>query len=140
MISVVAGFALVVGGVLLWHRAAPRLTLLCWLIAGIGIAGWLGGFIDRLGGVIGTRLDTLTAKAIGITITGALVAGLAVWLWFGMRKKGPKAKAPKALPWVALMFASLLPLLGGQLGVVGNTALAEFGATLSGIAAEIVVG
>ena len=138
--AVIAGFALVIGAVLLWHRAAPRAVIGLWLIAGVGIAGWIGGFLDRAGAALATWLNTLSAQLIGVSITGALVAGLGVWLWIGLRKQGPRPRAAGALPWVALGFASLLPLLGGQLGAIGNDAVNQIANSLSTFATELVVG
>lgn len=138
--SYIAAIAAVIAGVLLWHKAAPRFVIVCMLLAGLGIAGWGGQIIAAIGDAAGHAVGNLTAKVFGVSVAGALVVGLAIWLWFGLTKKGPPAKAPKALPWVALAFPALLPLLGGALGTFGNTALHGLASTLQSIATDLVVG
>jgi hypothetical protein len=138
--TVIAAFAGVVALVLLWHKAAPRAVLVCMLLAGIGVAGWGGHILASLGDAAGRVTENLTTKLFGVGVAGVLVLGLGIWLWFGLTKKGPPAQAPKALPWVALVFPALLPLLGGALGTFGNSALHGIGSTLSTVVTDLVVG
>lgn len=137
--EVLAAVSLVLGGFLLWQGAARRLTILLWLLAGWAIAGWVGGWIDQGARLVSGMIDSVGAKLFGVALTGAVVLACAVWLGFGLVKRfGPEAKAPQALPWVALCFASLLPLLGGQLGAFGNDTLDAVGGQLSQFAASLV--
>jgi mannose/fructose/N-acetylgalactosamine-specific phosphotransferase system component IID len=110
--TILAGFALFIGGVLHIRKHAPRFVAFCALIVGANVAGWAGKLLTQLGGTVGNAVDTLGAQLIGVAVSGGLAAGAITWLYLDLRKKG---KVSKAAPVLGLIVPSLLPMLYGSL-------------------------
>lgn len=113
-------------GLLAWKlgehkKAVPWLML----IAGSGLAGTLGGLLDKIaGGATGATASAVRITA-GVGITWILALGTAYVLYVQMK---PKGKGPSKLtPWMALLFVPLLLAAGGVFADVGAMAQDAFG-------------
>lgn len=131
-LTILAVFALVIGAVLYARKAAPKVVGVCFLIVGIGAAGWAGDLLARLGGWIGTASNSVGVKLVGAGLAGAVTAGVLTWLYLDFRKKG---KVSKALPWLALVTPALLPAFFGSLAAV--PALSGIASSASSLYASI---
>ncbi len=137
-IATIAGLALIVGLWLYLHRDAPKTTTGLFLVAGIGLGGWLGAqlgaWISAGLGMVGTQ----TATWVGIG-TSTLVAGLAVVATLEIIVKGlwkKKAKPRRWHPWLALALPTIItaasvPILV-EIVSAFTSAVNQVGATFSG--------
>ena len=137
-VATITGLALIIGGWLYLHRDAPKTTTLLFLIAGIGIGGWigatLGDWISTALGMVGTQ----TATWVGIG-TSTLVAGLAIVATLEIVIKGlwkKKAKPRRWHPWLALALPTIIaaasvPILVEIVNAF-TSAVTQVGATFNG--------
>lgn len=133
-------FALALGFVQWKRKKTPKITGWLMLIAGAGIAGatgLAGDFLRKLGELLGTALSSGTSAAFGVAVPGALAGAVFLWLCHDLWPS-KKAKASKALPWLALAFPTLLAIAGGVWAGLNNELMNSLGDTTANVATAFV--
>lgn len=113
--SAVSALAFGIGLACFIRKQAPRFTAWCWLIAGFGVAGWLGVLLTSSMQKIEDILDRVGRSLIGASAALLIGAFLLTWLMHDLRKKG---KVSKAAPFLALIVPSFIPLFVAALATI----------------------
>jgi hypothetical protein len=113
--SAVSALTLGIGLACLLRKQAARFTCFCFLIAGIGIAGWVGVLLKSSMEQLNQIFTRIGQSLIGAS--AALVVGgfLLTWLLHDLRKKG---KVSKIAPYLALIVPSFIPLFLAALATI----------------------
>lgn len=73
----------------IWRKRWPRISIVLMLIAGLTVAGLLGGFGDRAGSFLARLSAALTSKTFGVALAGVICGLLLLELgWALWPKKG----------------------------------------------------
>jgi hypothetical protein len=120
-----------------WPRAVPWLML----VAGLGVAGLLGTFLDRLAGGLEAVASAGTGAVFGVAVPFLLAIVMGVYLFIHLKPKG--AQPTRLTAWMALLFPAVLATLGGAFagltGVAGEFTGA-LGQTLGTLFNDVIAG
>ena len=111
----VAAIALGIGIDNIVRKVAPRLTAWLFLLAGIGVAGWVGILLKSSTEQLNRTFNQIGQSLIGASVSLVIGAGLLTWLMHDLRKKG---KVSKIAPYLALIVPSFLPIFLAALSTI----------------------
>lgn len=122
MTALIAG---AIGGVLWFYGRLPRLVALLAMVVGLGVNGWVGGWLHTGGTWAGNQLAHWTTQTVGAGLPGLIAIVLLMIVVIHMI---PRLGSPNRFtPAFALALVLMLPLLGGMVGTAGNQAVAWLG-------------
>jgi hypothetical protein len=132
-VATLTGLSLMIGAWLYWHKNAPKTTTLLFLIAGVGLGGWLGTTLGQWVRTVLGMAGSQTATWLGIGAS-TLLAGAAIVATLEIAIKGlwkKKAKPKRWHPWLALALPTVVavgsvPLLS-ELFELFSTAVIDIG-------------
>lgn len=105
-VSATAGvLALVLAGLLMWKKAAPKVATVLLLVAGAGLGGALGSWLRSAAGYVEGFVDAITSIGVGTAASSVIVI---VLVFIVVHDLWPKKKANRITQGAA--FA--LPIFG----------------------------
>lgn len=113
--SAVSALAFGIGLANLLRKKSPRLVAWCFLIAGIGLSGWIGVLLKSSMAEISRIFDRVGQSLIGASVVLVVGSFLVTWLIHDLRKKGGVSKIA---PYLALVVPSFLPLFLAALATI----------------------
>lgn len=105
-LAAIAATALVLGLIVRKKAKGSKAVPWLFLIAGFGLAGLIGRWLDWIAGALTSASQTATAYIFGVGLPGLIAVAFAVYLFFHLKPKGQKPTA--VTPWIALLTPALL--------------------------------
>src|ERR1700753_1477956 len=116
--AMTALIAAAIGGVLWFYGRLPRIVALLAMVVGLGVNGWVGGWLHTAGSWTGNQLAPWTTQAVGAGLPGLIAI---VLLMIVVIHLVPRLGSPNRFtPAFALALVLMLPLLGRMVGDGGH--------------------